>query len=708
MPSLAEIRQKYPQYQDLSDQALADGLYRKHYSDMPRAEFDQKVGLKNGSLSAPAAASEAPVAPVAATPSATPATLTPAGLDPNSWWDYVPGVSQARDVMDYAAAGGGWQMPASVTERNAEANAATQTAGTLAAGAAPGGGALLPSMMGRIGQNAALGAAESAALGQVAGTGAFENKTLGERGKEMLTDAAIGGALGGAGGYLAELIGGGLPASAGGKLAEKMGIRTTRGQARGVLSDLQKEESLRQAGGYAGDLIKKFDEAQASDIERAVGNLMPGADLPPAETARTVLGELGDAAATSRGKVSAAYDKVGGLTGWVHPVALDELATRASHIVDDPFTGYSDPVVRDRLMGMVDRFQRAKESAQGAGVSMQQVEGLRKSLNRDIEKTNDPSVQSGLRQIKGAFDDWLEDVMATVPKPTKPAGIYQPAGPMIEDGSKRLALPKPTGQEVATVGPAAGQAGARSGARQAQPPLYLGDPNALQTVRAARAEAARHAQTFDGGDAAGQMIKRLLKEGSDPDQAIGVIFQRGSGAGLGKRGTIEALNRIERASPGAFNALQRAGWGRLVRAPNGGMKTPAMIAKGIEIAFEQNPALMRRLYGDQLSSQMRDLATALRAIETPANARNASRSGHTLVSAFMSAAPVLAFGGGVTYGGDFSTGVLAAAAATAPRVARAVRATRVVKPLPKYRPNASRLARAGGIGAAGALAPEEE
>ena len=48
MPSLAEVRQQYPQYQDLSDQQLADGLYKKFYSDLPRAAFDAKVGLASG------------------------------------------------------------------------------------------------------------------------------------------------------------------------------------------------------------------------------------------------------------------------------------------------------------------------------------------------------------------------------------------------------------------------------------------------------------------------------------------------------------------------------------------------------------------------------------------------------------------------------------------------------------------------------------
>lgn len=45
MATIAEIRQQYPQYNDMSDQQLADKLYAAHYSDMPRQQFDEKVGL---------------------------------------------------------------------------------------------------------------------------------------------------------------------------------------------------------------------------------------------------------------------------------------------------------------------------------------------------------------------------------------------------------------------------------------------------------------------------------------------------------------------------------------------------------------------------------------------------------------------------------------------------------------------------------------
>ncbi len=46
MASLTEIRAQHPEYHDLSDQQLADGIYKKFYADMPREQFDAKIGLK--------------------------------------------------------------------------------------------------------------------------------------------------------------------------------------------------------------------------------------------------------------------------------------------------------------------------------------------------------------------------------------------------------------------------------------------------------------------------------------------------------------------------------------------------------------------------------------------------------------------------------------------------------------------------------------
>lgn len=45
MPTISEIRQKYPQYDDVSDADLATALHSKFYADMPREEFDAKIGF---------------------------------------------------------------------------------------------------------------------------------------------------------------------------------------------------------------------------------------------------------------------------------------------------------------------------------------------------------------------------------------------------------------------------------------------------------------------------------------------------------------------------------------------------------------------------------------------------------------------------------------------------------------------------------------
>jgi hypothetical protein len=46
MPTMAEVRQKYPQYDDMSDTDLASALHKKFYSDMPVEEFNAKIGLR--------------------------------------------------------------------------------------------------------------------------------------------------------------------------------------------------------------------------------------------------------------------------------------------------------------------------------------------------------------------------------------------------------------------------------------------------------------------------------------------------------------------------------------------------------------------------------------------------------------------------------------------------------------------------------------
>jgi hypothetical protein len=49
---LVDFRKDYPQYDDMSDSELGDALYSTHYSDIPRREFDLKMGLREGQYGA--------------------------------------------------------------------------------------------------------------------------------------------------------------------------------------------------------------------------------------------------------------------------------------------------------------------------------------------------------------------------------------------------------------------------------------------------------------------------------------------------------------------------------------------------------------------------------------------------------------------------------------------------------------------------------
>ncbi len=53
MPNISELRKKYPQYSDMSDESFADKFHEKFYSDIPKHEFYEKLGLKASRQEAP-------------------------------------------------------------------------------------------------------------------------------------------------------------------------------------------------------------------------------------------------------------------------------------------------------------------------------------------------------------------------------------------------------------------------------------------------------------------------------------------------------------------------------------------------------------------------------------------------------------------------------------------------------------------------------
>ena len=116
MPTIAEFRQQTGDaYNDMNDQQLGDAIYKKYYADMPRADFDQKVGLAGGE----------PQGPPDERPFLERATSKVGSFLKNVYENPPPSVAAVRDIIKEA--------PRAATELTwgADPEAAREAAGTM-------------------------------------------------------------------------------------------------------------------------------------------------------------------------------------------------------------------------------------------------------------------------------------------------------------------------------------------------------------------------------------------------------------------------------------------------------------------------------------------------------------------------------------------------------------------------------------------------
>lgn len=183
MPTISEVRAKYPQYKDLSDDQLAEGLHRKYYSDMPIQTFRAKVGLE-----LPKTIEDTPVKP-----KSEPSTFTKIGegmvrgvkqraLGVAQLIGEATGTSSKGDLMSELAA----QYEAE-GEGTGIAGLAGEILGDPLTYMPLGGAAKGASALSKIGNIAKTGAAVGAISAGTSATGGEEDR---------LTKTLIGGAVG--------------------------------------------------------------------------------------------------------------------------------------------------------------------------------------------------------------------------------------------------------------------------------------------------------------------------------------------------------------------------------------------------------------------------------------------------------------------------------------------------------------------------------
>jgi hypothetical protein len=205
MPTIAEVRSQYPQYNDMSDVELAGALHDRFYSDMPADQFAEKIGLKpdkyqqaaideRSALDNPADAGLtrrlAHGATLGADNTVLAAALTPFEM-------MKRGTMDPREGYNYAKAREDLIMDESRRNTGVAGTAAELLGGGVAGGGLARGGVTASRFMGDglLGRTAA-SALDSSALGGVAGFN--EGNGLSERATNAGGGALVGGLIGGA------------------------------------------------------------------------------------------------------------------------------------------------------------------------------------------------------------------------------------------------------------------------------------------------------------------------------------------------------------------------------------------------------------------------------------------------------------------------------------------------------------------------------
>ncbi|MEM6934028.1 MAG: hypothetical protein AAF526_10630, partial [Pseudomonadota bacterium] len=210
---LGAFRQRYPQYDDMSDAQLADAMYRKHYSDMDRSAFDRRLGLAGPSAGVRADRTGSTRPDGAAGGQSTASGVIDSFTDGAAFGfgdsltaleSAVLGRTPDGDWLDYRQPFDERYDRALAAERGqndafAAANPITDTTASIG-GAVAGGAGLAArglSLMGRaggsMGRQALAGGLEGAVYGAAHGAGAADGEEIGDAARQ---GAILGGALG--------------------------------------------------------------------------------------------------------------------------------------------------------------------------------------------------------------------------------------------------------------------------------------------------------------------------------------------------------------------------------------------------------------------------------------------------------------------------------------------------------------------------------
>jgi hypothetical protein len=409
--------------------------------------------------------------------------------------------------------------------------------------------------------------------------------------------------------------------------ASGFGIPLTSGQASGDLNQLRSEQLLRQTD-PSQPIMRTFDDRQTEAIGAATDGIGREIGGTTDDLAGIVTAGLQEKARLAKEGADAFLD-----------VAQDgKLKVRAAAVRALP--GFvkqrlGGTVVNDTLTPAASAALREIEGANpGPGsraLSWKKLDNIRRKLAG--LSGSGPEDMTATRGVKQAFDDWLSDAVD----------------------------------------------------RQ----LFSGDEAALQALRAAGEESLQYLKINTGGDAAGATIAKMEQTGATAEQVANWLYGADVvSPGLAATEVAERLKGVFGPSSEEWKSIRAAAWNKLVNDPaTGEVRSAATLTKRLDTFLDDRGSpLAGTLFSEEERNRMKALATVLKRIDLPVDARHPSRSRFALGDTSKQAIAAFIGAAGFSLGG--SLGLAAAAAvpifgrAARQAEARAAITNRLTKPLP--------------------------
>ena len=617
MASIAEIRQQYPQYNDLKDNQIADALHRKFYADMPRAEFDAKIGLQQQAEPSTRERARQEAMAEGTMMDAVPRALSHGML--GNLPDYPPAVAAGiGGAISGEGFGGAYERSLEeqrghregLSEKYPWTNIAGNIAGSIGPGMAAAKLISAPTTLGRMLQSSLIGGTLGGAHGAASGEG-FDDRRQSAR-EGALWGAGLGavgeGLVSGASAVAGRMFGGAKVPASGVQPSQRIAdaaefnIPLSRGQATGNVSQQAWEQAaLNDARGpIAGRVMRQFDDRQQQAISAARDDIAAGLGPRPATT-----GEAGDAIAQGlKGRAdelhrgaTEAYKRAAGKDAHIAAEEVSKLGQSVTRSLEDAGINldvYGNYPGSQSAMNLLRRVAGFDGAPGGDGkVVAQSLAGLEQARKGLLKvKPGNGEDARALKAIRNAYDDWISDAIDNR--------------------------------------------------------LFAGDATALDDLKQARSLWSEYKGMTTAGktDASKLLAKISTEERTGEEVASWLLSATNSGqAGRAARVASDVARILGRGSD-EFEALRQAAWVKIVN-PTRGQGSQAISSSILSFVNGPGAPLARTLFKSQEIAQMRRFAGVLRSTLPDPRAANRGQSGYEILRSVTGPGQLMAAGGGI-------------------------------------------------------------